>query len=524
MIWIKSFESFESFKNVFGVRECGNGNKARMNKILLGCLNDRKFFHLAVTDRAYSNILEIDNMADLKLFLLTRISQSSQCNRGFDWHLQIDGIQYGFVLPDLQADNDGICMDGDTGAIRYINHANGRKTFKMKAGKFFTKIMESCEFGRNLPQQAKSWLGEEFKTAWQAYAERQIAKNMYTFHYGDDAEDFTEIYSSDNRRGDFKSCMTDKGYEDMYHNSAKCHAAWLTDGDGLMFARCVIWDEVYDEETGETLRLAERQYSDGVQDRYKKMLVDELIERKLIDGYKQIGAFCHDNRNFVLNDGTSIRGHELSVELNVDWGDHVSYMDSFVYYDMDEHRAYNYNPGYYHCQLDTTDGYMDDDECIHEHERWSAYNSEWIDEDEACYVEQRDDYFYQSQVVTDTHGNCQFEDDCVVCEHCGEYVLEEEAHEIEDKYFCDNDCANLYFEENGYNWDDYNECYTDEDTFRVKFLLNCVWVGYDMRESTFDDFNLKGEIREVDGMFYLVNDARSRDAYESMTQPALVVT
>lgn len=526
MIWIKSFESYESFKNVFGVRECGNGNKARMNKILLGCLKNRKFFHLAVTDPDYKWILKVDNMAFLKTCLLIRISVSSECNDGFDWYLQIDGYRYRFVLPDLQMDNDGICMDGDTEAIRYVNHAKDCKAFKMKAGRLFTKIMESCEFGRNLPQQAKSWLGEEFKTEWEAYADRRIARDAYTFHYGDDAEDFTKIYSSYNRRGDFDSCMTDKGYEDMYHNSAKCHAAWLTDGNGLMFARCIIWDEVYDESTGEILRLAERQYSDGVQDRYKKMLVNELIERKLIDGYKQIGASCYACRNFVLNDGTSIRDHDLHIELNIDPGDHVSYMDSFIYYDKDEHRAYNYDPGCYDCCLDTTEGYMDGDARIHEHERWSDYNSEWIDEDDAYYVERRNDWFYENQVVTDTHGQRQFIEDCVECERCGNYVLEDEAYHIEGFEhldFCDEDCANRWLDYNGYTWDDYNECYTNEDTFRVEVLRYGAWCSYKMRESTFDDFYMKGEIRENDGEYYLVDDEKSRYAYEDMTQPALVV-
>lgn len=527
MIYIKSFKNYEGFKNVFGIRECGNGNKARMNKILLGCLKNRAFFHLAVTDTDYDGILSINNMADFKKWLYQNISDSSIQNYGYWGCVSIDGSSFQFIHPNLEMDNDGICFDGDTGAIRYVNHENNDRVFKMKAGKFLTKIIESCEFGRNLPQQAKSWLGEEFKTAWQAYAEKFINKYVYEFHYGNDAEDFSEIYSSDHRRGNFESCMTDKGYDDMYANSAKCHAAWLTDEDGLMFARCIVWDEVYDEDTGEVLRLAERQYSDGVQDKYKKMLVDELIERKLIDGYKQIGASCHDNRNFVLNDGTSIRDHDLHIELNIDWGDHVSYMDSFKYYDKTNYIAYNYDADCNYLQeLDTTDGYMEDDDCCHDGEVYSEYYDEYIDEDEAVYIEREQDWYYGRDCVEDHNGNWQLADDCVTCDECGDYVLQDDAYQLDDfddRYFCDEDCAERWLDSNGYTWDDYNECYTNEDTYCVNILLSYGWVREDMRESTFNDFDFEGEIHEFDGEYYLTNDDKSKEAYKNMTLPALVV-
>lgn len=446
-----SFKNYEGFKKVFGLRECGNGNTSRTNKILLGCLTNKDFFKFCVSHKEYVDYLSINNMADFKRNLFYDIAKSSlhewYGKRGsYEWEFVIDGQKYIFYVNNMEMDgNHGICDDGDTRAIRYRN-VEADRIYKMKAGKFFTKILDGCEFGRVLPQQARSWLGEEFSTAWQSFAESRISNN-YGFHYGDEYEDFSEIYSSQNRRGDFHSCMTDEDNSSMYKDAVKAHAAWLTDADGKMFARCVVWDEVHDETTGKTLRLAERQYSDGVNDVYKKMLVNELVKRDLIDGYKQIGASCHDNRAYVLNDGTSISDHELWIDCYLEEGDTVSYMDSFVYYDEDNHRACNYyDSGFEEC-LNTTEGVYNG----HSGEVYSEYYDEWLDEDDAYYVESEGDYFKY--------------DDIVCCEECDRYVLREKAiyNEDVDMWFCDEDCERSWMEDNDYVWDDNNERYIPAD-------------------------------------------------------------
>lgn len=451
MIYFKSFRNYESFKEVFGLRECGNGNTSRMNKILLGCLTNKDFFKFCVSHKEYVDYLSINNMADFKRNLFYDIAKSSLhewYGKGgsYEWQFVIDGQKYIFNVNNMEMDgNHGICDDGDTRAIRYRN-VEADRIYKMKAGKFFTKVLEGCEFGRILPQQARSWLGEEFSTAWQSYAESRVS-NDYGFHYGDEYEDFSEIYSSNNRRGDFHSCMTDEDNSSMYKDAVKAHAAWLTDADGKMFARCVIWDEVHDETTGEILRLAERQYSDGVNDVYKKMLVNEIIKRDLIDGYKQIGASCHDNRAYVLNDGTSISDHKLWIDCYLEEGDTVSYMDSFVYYDEGNQRAYNYyDSGFEEC-LNTTDGVYEG----HSGEVYSEYYNEWLDEDDAYYVESEGDYFKY--------------EDIVYCDECDRCILRDKAiyNEDVDMWFCDEDCERSWMDDNNYVWDDNNERYIPTD-------------------------------------------------------------
>lgn len=523
MIYLKSFSNYETFCGVFGLRECGNGNKSRMNKILLGCLKDKTFFHYCV--RRNQKYLSCNSMADFKRYLLDDLERSGG-DAGYECHFRIDGIMRFFRHPDYEIDNGGFCEDGDKNAIRYYNH-DREGYFKMKAGKFFTKIMEACPFGRLLPQQAKSWLGEEFLTSWQAYTEANMPSCVMEFHYGNKVEDFETIYSSRKQRGCFHSCMNNEGNHTMYVKSVKAHAAWLTDADGLIFARCVVWDEVFDETTGGTLRLAERQYSDGVQDRFKKMLVDELIKRQLIDGYKQIGADCHDNRNFVLNDGTSIRDHRLSIDCSIHDSDRVSYMDSFVYYDRDFDKAYNYDFDDYTDKLDITEGHLED---CHDGQVWSDYNEEYIDEDDAFYVERHSDWFYDSQVVEDCNGNWQLVDDCVRCDNCGSWVLEEDAYSAEgldDLYFCDSECAENWAESHGYTWAEYDECYIRVDD-AVTVNRYCGYRngdGYWEPETmSQDDFDYsRAEMHELDGEWYWLETDRAEEAFKNMTLPAVIV-
>lgn len=533
MLLLNQFSNPSEFEEVFGIRECGNGNKTRKNKILLSCLKNRDFVSFCAHDTTsmagtLRGLFYINTMSDFKCWLLENIERSGRQAHGREYGnvFHIDGEDYNFYHPDIEIDNHGVCMDGDIRSVRYINNANGGRIFKMKAGKFLLRIMDACPFGRVIPEQGRIWLCEEFSSSWQAFAMRNAPLKNYNFHYGNSLEDFEKIYSSRNRRGDFHSCMTDKGYHSMYFNACKCHAAWLTDAEGQMFARCVVFDEVHDHTTGETLRLAERQYSDGVRDSFKKQLVDELISRGLIDGYKQIGAGCSDNQNFVLNDGTSICDHLLSIDCKLDGSDKVSYMDSFVYYSLDAHTAYNDSFGVeYSHELNSTDGWLDE-LC------WSEYHGEYIPESEACYVERVDDFFYREDVVIDHHGCYQLKGDCVRCAVCDDewYLRDEMIQEIglpDDLYFCDSECAAHWASEHGYVWSDTNVCYIyADDAVAVNRYYkyhgrNGCWQSEYIFKCDFEYDRKK--MHELNGEWYWLEDEEAEEAYKNMTLPALVV-
>ena len=122
-------------------------------------------------------------------------------------------------------------------------------------------------------------------------------------------------------------------------------------------------------------------------------------------------------------------------------------MDSFVYYDENKNRAYNYYAiGSEEC-LNTTDGVYNS----HSGQVYSEYYEEWIDEDDAYYVESENDYYRYEDVVT--------------CEYCDRYVWSENAiyNDDVDRWFCDEDCERYWMERNDYVWDEINDRYIPKD-------------------------------------------------------------
>lgn len=486
MIYIKSFKNYDEFKQLFGVVKHGNGVVSRKNKILLACLKDRKLFHWWLgfkewCDRTgkkylYENhdYLRATNMDDLKTFakhMVSSLVYNDPDNEDTLYQIYFgNDFPYALYSTTLSLDSlNGICTDGDSKSIRYENIERGR-IFKMKAGKFITRCIEECRIPREyMPEQLKRWIGEEFARDWQVYAEQRVS-NDYTLHVDDD---FEAIYDSDRCLGDFGSCMTDKGHHTFYRDAIKAKAAYITDEDDMIVARCIVYTDVWDENNNH-YRLAERQYSSGQDDVLKQILVDKLIKAGEIDGYKRVGASCHDNRNFVRNNGESMHDLSLYIECNLEHNDVLSYQDSFVYYDYNDNTSCNNSSAYYDYELDSTDenfeldgNYSDWNECIipegysvyddyYEdwmysnqsedaiyHGRriqingshasgdyrwnWSDYEDAYLLDDECCYVEKEDDYRLLDDCVEDIDGEYQLESDCKWSDCHGEYIHEDNA-------------------------------------------------------------------------------------------------
>lgn len=468
MIYIKSFKNYDEFKQLFGVVKHGNGVVSRKNKILLACLKNRKLFHWWLgfkeqDDRLTDNCdyLRATNMDDLKNFAKHMVSDIALHDPDSEDTLYIlsfdKDFPYTLYSTTLSLDTlRGVCTDGDVKSIRYKNIERGR-IFKMKAGKLISRCIEENRIPREyMPEQLKRWIGEEFARDWQVYAE-QRANNNYTLHVDDD---FEAIYDSDRCLGDSGSCMTDKGHHTFYRDAIKAKAAYITDEDDMIVARCIVYTDVWDENNNH-YRLAERQYSSGQDDVLKQILVDKLIKAGEIDGYKRVGASCHDNRNFVRNNGESMHDLSLYIECNLEYNDVLSYQDSFVYYDYNDNTSCNNSSAYYDYELDSTDEYFEPDgnysdwnECIipegdstyddyYEdwmyseqsenaiyHGRriqingsrargdynwnWSDYEDAYLFDDECCYVEKEDDYrLLEDCEWSDYHGEYIYEDNAV---------------------------------------------------------------------------------------------------------------
>lgn len=333
MLYFK-FKDYEEFKEDFGMR-----NNTRKNNILLSFLKHEM--------RNGRYVPKIHNLNDMYHYILKLVGSSEPSD--------INVMDFHFPSETYRTDEaNGFCKDMDCRSIRYIRKEDGRE-FKMKAGKFLRKILLENELTKDFCEQAMIYVCETFANDWYAYASSKIV-DEYILVVDDD---FEVIYDSDNQAGGFNSCMNNKGYEEFYKKCVDAKAASIWDDYGTMLARCVIFTHVHDCCSPKMYRLAERQYAQDENNALKQILVNKLIESGEIDGYKKVGASCHDPHMFVLNDGTSLTSTDLYINAaNVADYD-TPYMDSFKYFNEDESRFYN-SDDYNHTHIaECTDGGME---------------------------------------------------------------------------------------------------------------------------------------------------------------------
>lgn len=517
MLYIKSFKNYEEFKQVFAITKHGNGVLSRKNKILLAMLKNRRFFRWWLRTRAYVekygtcgkeyldsvDYLNADTMDGLKTFVRFMLYDMTASYRHICKDVSyVPGNKFefkeiGYVIYSLNLKPDvmnGICADGDTRAIRYVNTERDNRVFKKKAGKFITSCIEEHACTAMLPEQVKRWIGEEFAREWQSYAESKCSTAKFTLCVD---SDFKSIYDGSVCLGNFHSCMEDKDYWTFYRDAVNASAACLTDEDGYIVARCVIYNEVRDFD-GNVYRLAERQYSTDCDDVLKQVLVDRLIAGGYIDGYKRIGAGCNDADAFVANDGTQLSDRILYIDCRLSRNDTLSYQDSFKYYDESEGRAYNDEDGCDHVDMDLsdTDGryHLSDD-------NWSDYEEKWLAYDESIRDDLNEDYMYVSDAVDYIYGGCRkqtnsnricnddyycwsdYEDAYIYYDECVEtdsgYRLKEDCvQDIDGDWQLEGDCVWSDYED-GYILDDnqyrvWSEC---KDSYLDKF--NATFCAYD---------------------------------------------
>lgn len=447
MIYIKSFSNYEGFKEVFGFVEHGNGVKSRKNRILLGVLKDRKFIHRCLGDEDDASILSITSMAELKSYLRDYVYRHTYGQYYLRFHFpSVLGVHNTIYKLDKLG---GICQDMDTACIRYVNIERG-KVFKMKAGKFITNILNDSPYTVILPEQAKRWIGEEFAREWKAYSSSKMSDiSGLELHVGDSYDDFSDIYDSDKCNGDFGSCMTNKDQYTFYVNAIDASAACLKDSDGYIVARCIIYNKVVVDSTGEVLRLAERQYSSGEDNVLKQVLVDRLIEGGFIDGYKRVGASCHDAMDFVRNNGDSLQVH-MHISNTISEGDTLSYQDTFKWLDMDDETAYNHSDFDYTHELDTTSETLEDS---HEGMTYCEYDEEWYDDDYVTYDDYHEVHIHEDYATTAMYDGREITidnrrtDDFRYSDYYDVWIYEGDCTFVddEDDYFYDSDVVECDF-------------------------------------------------------------------------------
>ena len=482
MMYFKFENGFESFKLLFGKRMTNNGNSVRQNGILLSFLKNE-------FKRKNFSALGINSMTNLYLYIMNQLyERTGEVNVCLKW-----GSNTLFAYsPDYHTDKRrGFCEDYDSRSVRYVRNDN-EKVYKMKAGKFMRHLLMNNPRTSGFCEQAINYVCETFASEWTAYVE---SENPDRFKLVVD-EDFETIYRGSYLDGDFGSCMVDRDYDSFYRDAVKASAASLWKGE-LIVARCVIFNEVLNEKTGEVLRLAERQYASNGSDDLKRILVNRLIAENYIDGYKKVGAGCHDNHAFVLNDGSSIEDANLSIECNLELGDTVSYQDSFVYYNISENRAYNDSSCHYDYELNTTEGEIEAE--------WDSYHECYCTEtttvyvwnsrceryfEETCDVNRLEDFrfieeydnFYDETEYCSYYGKYYPMDECSYCEEMDDYLPNDEYDKILEDWKDDN-----------WEWDEINEEYVPE-TIKVyvwsesRQVYNEVWTSESYAENNFKSY------------------------------------
>lgn len=448
------FKNYEEFKELF-VREDGR----RKNAVLLRFLMSKDVRKYCIETGLYY-ALKFRTMSELKDFVIDRMRYGGyKADDGYS----INFLGWNYYNAEFYSDGSrGLCEDRDYKSYRYCRVDTGR-VFKMKAGRMFARILDNSKIGDIIPNEVKLWMCEEMQNDWEQYAKEQLPPI-------DDCElfvndDFERIYNGRYLLGDFGSCMTNRGHHTFYENSVKAKAAYIERGDGMILARCVIFTEVRDDNTGEVFRLAERQYSSEGKEAYKHDLIRMLKAGGHIDGYKKIGAGCGEADAFVDLDGNSMSGRPFSIECTASGEDMISYQDSFKWYDMDNSRAYNYDDCNYEYDLATTEEYLDPGNYDEYHEEYThndlqeVYYGRWM----MCDEDRLDDFYY-----IEGEGYIH-EDYCTYCEQCDEYFREGCGYhsDITGEDYCCESCleeAEREYKEENWHYSEYDdEYFEDED-------------------------------------------------------------
>ena len=445
MYRIKAFSNAREFQELFGVQEHGNGVKSRRNRILLALLKHKPLWSWCRENNNW-DLLAIKSMAELKKTLIDTMAYLG-VEQGMRYKVELNKTTFRSNIYSTDEYN-GIPEDGSCSYVRYVNHSNNNGVFKMRAGRFFAKIIGETTLGQALPQQVTTWLCEEFAADWEIYMSGTLPE--FTLHVDDD---FKRIYSSDDCADDFGSCMEDKGFYSFYEDSVSAKAAYLTDKEGLVIARCVIFTDVYDDE-GNKYVLAERQYSVDGKDILKRVLIEQLkkTDKIKIDGFKQIGAGCSDVRTFVGVNGESLCDKRFEIKCDLEWDSALSYQDSFRYFNMSEKKAYNHANKHFDYVLDTTCGSLENAECDDDEEE--MFYADYQDRDAYEIV---DVYFHGDTITCDAdcledfvYFNNEYyhsEDDLTTCPECKERMLSpdyyaDELHysSITNRHYCCQSC------------------------------------------------------------------------------------
>ena len=427
MYKIKSFKNAKEFQEVFGKNQFGG----RRNKILLTLLKSKGFWDYRLRNKTFFK--NITSMRSQQLLFDEIFCWLFSESRGY---YRLNLCDYVFYNNKYKTDLLlGFCADGDITKVRILlekESENGSEFVvrKTSPGKVFRQIIMDSTLNW-MPEQVINFLCEKFTEYFIENAEKRI--NCYTLHVD---KDFGKIYSSKNLLGNFHSCMNDMidVVDEFYSKAVNASAARLENKNGKIVARCIIWNDVHDVESGKVYRLAERQYSTDTDYSMMRILISKLIGGNHIDGYKSIGSGCHSPNDFVLNDGKPLSG-VMCIDCNP--SKYVPYMDSFKYWLPDLKITYN-NEAYaygkretkYPYILEQTNGLNPDINLVQAYRHGDLIDISEEELDDYVFVHRINRYVYHSDILY-----CRWCENIIVDCVDGFYY----SPYFED-YFCCKDC------------------------------------------------------------------------------------
>lgn len=427
LVYSSFFSNHLEFAELFGTP------KERVNKITLAAMKSKLFFDLA--KEAYLDGIRPRRLSSRVVFSTVMEMLNSYIS-GEMYTVKI--IKYKMKVPnDWQFPTMGVSTDENPSVVYYkewVSTKNGfeLKNREVKPGKFIKSIIEKCNL--ILTDEVINFISEEFSNQWKAFVNerKQLTLNVSSDEFNFEAA-YNNMYYA---QGSFDSCMENRGYHTFYTDAVNASVAILENEDEEILARCVIFNEVMDDDSGEIFRLAERQYS--YNDIYKRILIGKLIQEKRIDGYKVFGAGCGDKTAFVSIDGEDLSNRNFSIECHLELGDPLSYQDSFYGYDYYAKRAYNYKSEDF--DLDTTDGQIGN---------WDDYHKRFVMNTVTVYVDgyefdcDEDDledfvisfgnqYHHIDDVVWSDYHDCYIVEANAIELHDGTWALLSRAYELYD--------------------------------------------------------------------------------------------
>lgn len=498
---------YEDFKCRFGLERRDNDMTVRKNKILLSHLKNPPLLRYCMQLGDYS-LLHIHDMADLQKKITEAVRQSGKEDEMLPHKVELIGEVYKSAK--YRTDEaKGLCEDLDKNSIRYINVERNR-AFKMKAGKFMRELILETRIGKLLSPSVLNWIsGDIFTQQWYTYTYGHTS-DMAELHVDNN---FKRIYRSCECRGNFNSCMTDRNRDCFYQNAVKAKAAYITDGCGYIQARAILFTDVTDQ-NGKKWRLLERQYSSDGNDILKRLLVDKLIQGGHIDGYKIVGASCHEANAFVGIDGSSLSDRKFEIDCELGEEDTLSYQDSFKWYCYGSNKAYNYPHNDYSYELDTTDLnlYGDEDDDGENEGEWDEYHQYHCTETTLCYWHGReinvDSENMGDFIYIESKDEYHHKSDCKCCDECRNHIPDKDAEhsDITGEYYCCVPCmdkAEKAFKRDKWHYSEYDgEWYEDlNDITRIHIWngqRNC-YVEQSVYKGTLERLITEGKAREFDG-------------------------